>query len=206
VLTYNYRSTEENPDGSPKTRWLWNTTEVYARFGEAWRIVHTHWSFVDHEAPEAVELPVPIELKPQNPTGVLAELLALERAAMERWRKGDPWGFTDLSAPSVTYFDQLTPRRVDGLAALREMYGKIAGQVHFDVTDFVAPRAQARGDAAVLSYRFVSGRLRPDGTLEPGAPWNCTEVFARLAGQWRIVHTHWSLINGRQKQANTFKP
>jgi hypothetical protein len=31
---------------------------------------------------------------------------------MERWRKGDPWGFTDISAPDVTYFDTGTPRRI----------------------------------------------------------------------------------------------
>jgi hypothetical protein len=29
--------------------------------------------------------------------------------AMERWRKGDPWGFIEISAPEVTYFDTGTP-------------------------------------------------------------------------------------------------
>jgi len=27
---------------------LWNTTEVYRRFGESWKIVHTHWAL--HQA------------------------------------------------------------------------------------------------------------------------------------------------------------
>ncbi len=200
VMTYNYRSTENNPDGSVKAQSLWNTTEVYGLIDGAWKIVFTHWSFVDHAAPEQVELPIAIALSPTPPTGVLGELLAHEQAAMERWRKGDPWGFTELSAADVTYFDQVTPRRLDGLAALQEYYGKVAGQVHFDVMDFVEPRAQAHGDAAVLSYRFISGRLRGEGTLVRGTPWNCTEVFAKVGGQWKLVHTHWSVINGQQKQ------
>jgi uncharacterized protein (TIGR02246 family) len=41
VLTFNYTITV--PSGRPTQPW--NTTEVYRRTGDGWRIVHTHWSF-----------------------------------------------------------------------------------------------------------------------------------------------------------------
>jgi uncharacterized protein (DUF111 family) len=40
---------------------------------------------------------------------------------------------------------------------------------------------------AVLTFNFVS-----HGT-EGDMRWNTTEVYQRRAGEWRIIHTHWSL-------------
>ncbi len=30
-------------------------------------------------------------------------ILSLENGAMERWRHGDPWGWTEISAEEITY-------------------------------------------------------------------------------------------------------
>jgi ketosteroid isomerase-like protein len=197
VMTYHYRSTVKKADGSVQGQTSWNTTEVYARIAGHWKIVHTHWSFVNHASPDTLEVPVPVESKPAAYSGVLGELMTLEMGAMERWRKGDPFGFTDISAPVVTYFDSGTPQRLDGLAALKEEYGKRAGRIHYDVMDFVGPMIQVHGDAAVLFYRFFDTYLRSDVSVRQRTPWNCTEVYVKTGGVWRIVHTHWSLINGR---------
>ncbi len=196
LLTYNYRSTTDRPGEKPETT-LWNTTEVYARFGADWRIIHSHWSLVDHRAPPALELPVTVETAPRRYPGVLGELMALESAAMARYRRADPFGFTDISAPGVTYFDSRTPRRVDGLAALRAEMQKRAGLIRYDAMDFLDPWAQVHGDTAVLFYRFLDTNLQPDGSVDRRTAWNCTEVFHKTDGAWRIVHTHWSLIHGQ---------
>ena len=201
VMTYNYRSRGASAAGAVREQTLWNATEVYARFGEAWRIIHTHWSYVGHEPPEQLEIPLPVAVTARAYEGVLGELMTLEARAMERWRTGDPFGFTDISDAAVTYFDSSTPRRLDGLAALKGEYAKVAGKVSFAVMDFIAPAAEVHGDAAVLLYRFLSTRLRPDGSVERRTPWTCTEVYARRDGAWRIVHTHWSHINGRVRGA-----
>lgn len=124
-------------------------------------------------------------------------ILSLENGAMERWRKGDPWGFTDISAPEVTYFDTGTPKRLDGLEALKAEYAKREGKIHYDVMEFIDPKVQVHGDAAVLFYRFFSTHLNPDGSIASRTPWNCTEVFFKIKGKWKIVHTHWSYINGQ---------
>ncbi len=123
---------------------------------------------------------------------LLAELLALETAAMDRWGAGDPDGFLELSADDVTYFDPWQPTRLDGRAALAAMYDGVRGTVHIDSYAFVEPAVCAAGDLAVLSYRFES--TGGEGVMR----WNTTEVFRRVAEPgggpgWEIVHTHWAL-------------
>jgi uncharacterized protein (TIGR02246 family) len=122
--------------------------------------------------------------------------MTLESAAMERWRKGDPWGFIELYAPDITYFDTGTPQRIDGLDAMSTEMAKRKGKIFFDVMDFIAPTVQVCGDMAVLFYRFLDAWLKPDGSVSHQIPWNCTEVYARMDGQWKIIHNHWSFING----------
>jgi ketosteroid isomerase-like protein len=200
LLTYNYQATDREADGAVKRYPAWNTTEVYARLGGAWKIIHTHWSYLRHVAPDSVEVPVPVKRVVDKDASVLAELMRLEAAAMERYRKGDPFGFTEISIPAVTYFDSRTPGRVEGLASLKAEMAARAGKIHYDVMDFVEPRVLVHGDAAVLFYRFLSTSLRPDGAVAERTAWNCTEVFAKSEGQWRIVHTHWSLIGGQPEQ------
>ena len=164
-----------------------------------WKIVHTHWSYINHRLPEQTEVPVLVKQPTMEYNGALGELMALESAAMERWRKGDPWGFTDICAPDVTYFDTGTPKRIDGLEALKAEYAKRVGKIHYDVMEFIDPKVQSYGDAAVLFYRFFSTYLNADGSIARRIPWNCTEVFSKIDGEWKIVHTHWSYINGESR-------
>lgn len=198
VLTYNYRSVVNAPEAVGISQPLWNTTEVYFRLDGQWRIAHTHWSYVKHKLPEIVEVPVPVQLSHQEYEGVLGEVMALESAAMARWRKGDPWGFIELYAPDVTYFDTGTPQRLTGLDALRAEMAQRAGKIHYDVMEFIDPRVQVLGDVAVLTYRFFSTQLNPDGSISSRIPWNCSEIYVRMDGNWRIVHNHWSFIKGER--------
>jgi len=197
VLSYNYRSTELTPEGQVLNQTPWNATEVYFRRDDQWKIVHTHWSFIHHKLPASLEVPLPVQLSQREYPGVLGEIMALESAAMERWRKGDPWGFIELYAPQATYFDTGTPQRLDG-QALRTELGQRQGQIHYDVMEFIAPSVQVLGDLAVLYYRFFSTRLNPDGSIASRVPWNCSEVYLRSDGKWRIIHNHWSYIKGEQ--------
>jgi uncharacterized protein (TIGR02246 family) len=198
VLSYNYRSSVLTPEGTILSQTPWNATEVYFRQDGQWRIVHTHWSFIQHKLPESVEVPVPVQLSRKEYDGVLGEVMALESAAMERWRKGDPWGFIEIYAPDVTYFDTGTPQRLNGLDAMRAELAQREGKIHYDVMEFIAPRIQVQGGAAVLTYRFFSTQLNPDGSISSRIPWNCSEVYARINGKWRIIHNHWSYIKGER--------
>jgi uncharacterized protein (TIGR02246 family) len=198
VLTYNYLSAVVAPGGEVTSRTPWNVTEVYCRRDGRWKIVHGHFSFTLHRLPDNVEVPVPIRLAQAPYGGTLGDLMALESAAMARWRKGDPWGFIEICHPDVTYFDTGTPERINGREDLRAEYARREGRIFYDVMDFVAPTAQICGDMAVLAYRFLSTWLNPDGSVSHRTPWNCTEVFVRSDGQWRLIHTHWSFIRGER--------
>ena len=195
VLTYNYRSSELSPEGVVLRQTPWNATEVYFRRDGQWKIVHTHWSFIHHKLPASLEVPLPVQMVRQEYQGVLGEVMALESAAMERWRKGDPNGFIELYTPEATYFDTGTSQRLVGEALRVEMAGR-QGQIYYDVMEFVAPSLQVLGDVAVLFYRFFSTRLNPDGSIASRIPWNCSEVYARSDAGWRILHNHWSYIQG----------
>lgn len=197
VLTFNYRGSTRKADGTVTKFVPWDTTEVYARLDGQWKIIHTHWSYFQHTAPDRVDVPVPVVQVPDEPSGVLGELMRLEAAAMERHRKGNPLAYCEISAPSVTYFDGRTPQRIDGLVALKEEMTQQPDQSPFDVMEFLDPRVQVHGDTAVLFYRFLSTTLRPDGAVAQRRAWNCTQVYAKLDGRWRIVHTHRSFIGAQ---------
>jgi ketosteroid isomerase-like protein len=127
----------------------WNVTEVYFYRQSTWKIAHSHFSYTRHRAPVKVEIPLPVSSSPVEYGGVLGELMTLEQAAMQRWRKGDPSGYLDLYAPDVTSFDPGSPLRVDGREAMRSIYKQLEGQISYEVMDFVDPGALS-GDLAVI--------------------------------------------------------
>jgi ketosteroid isomerase-like protein len=129
--------------------------------------------------------------------GVTGAILDLERAALERWGRGDPDGFLEISAPDLSYFDPFTERRLDGLDALRSMYEDIRGKIHIDRFEIIEPRVQVCADVAVLTYRFKS--YGGGGSMH----WNATEVYRRDDAGWRILHSHWALHKPRQSTSLT---
>ncbi len=117
---------------------------------------------------------------------IRSTIIGMEQAALERWGKGDPGGFLEICAPDVVYFDPYRERRVDGLEALTALYKTLWGQVHIDRFELLNPLVQVCGNTAVLTFNYVSY------TGEERSAWNCTEVYRRDEGKWRIIQTHWS--------------
>ncbi|HEV3329377.1 MAG TPA: DUF4440 domain-containing protein [Bryobacteraceae bacterium] len=128
----------------------------------------------------------------EEETTIPSKILALERAALDRWGKGDPGGCLELSAPDVTYFDPAVPRRIDGHDALRKYYAPFTGKISVDRFEFVNPHIRVNGDMAVLTYNLVDHLRSADGTESIGTRWNVTEVYEQSGGGWKIVHTHFS--------------
>jgi hypothetical protein len=116
------------------------------------------------------------------------EVITLERQALDRWCKGDPSGFLDISAPEVVYFDPFLQKRLDGWDSLSTYYEGLRGKVSADRFELIDPRVQDGADMAVLTFNFVSW-----GGNENEFRWNCTEVFQRKGAAWKIIQTHWSL-------------
>ncbi len=125
-----------------------------------------------------------------------AEIIALENAALDRWGQGDPQGYLELDAEEVTYFDPMIESRIDGLEAMRAHLLPITGKFKIERHEMIKPKVQLHGDAAVLTSNLIDYGTQPGGTETVVLRWNSTEVYARIGGAWRIVHSHWSYVKG----------
>jgi len=133
----------------------------------------------------------------QSPDSLKAALVALERAALDRWIRVDPDGYLSLYAPEITYFDPFRDKRVDGLPAmeaavapLRSMKSPITDPRY----DMIDPRVQRHGDVALLTFNVVNYGKPPNKPETVINRWNSTEVYQRIDGQWKIIHSHWSFV------------
>jgi ketosteroid isomerase-like protein len=131
--------------------------------------------------------PLALDSKPATSKDTAATILALERAALDRWGKGDPDGFLEITGPDVVYFDPFQPRRVNGIEQLRKLYDEARGKIRIEHYEIIDPKVQVTDELAVLTYNFAS--RGSEGEMR----WNTTEVYQLRSGQWRIIHTHWSL-------------
>lgn len=135
---------------------------------------------------------------------LLGELIALERAALDRWITLDPQGYLDIMAPEVTYFDPFTETRVDGLEAMQvraEGIRNVKPPFTDPRYDMINPKVQGHGDVALLTFNLVNYGKLPDAPEGVLAHWNATEVYSRIGGAWTIIHSHWSFIRPELKQA-----
>ncbi len=121
-----------------------------------------------------------------NNQDISSIIIAMECAALDRWGRGDPSGFLEITAPDVVYFDPYRAKRIDGIEALTAIYKELWGKILLDRYELLNPRVQVIGDAAVLTFNYVSY------TGEKEDRWNCTEVYRRDGDRWQIIQTHWS--------------
>jgi ketosteroid isomerase-like protein len=117
---------------------------------------------------------------------VTETIILLEKAALNRWGKGDPSGFLEISADDVCYFDPFLEKRIDGKEGLTGLYETIRGKIQIDRYELINPRVQLLDTAAVLTFNYVSYLGKQESR------WNCTEVYRFIDGKWQIIQTHWS--------------
>lgn len=120
------------------------------------------------------------------------DVIAAERAALDRWGRGDPGGFLETYAPDITYFDPMQATRIDGLDAMKQLLGPLAGKFKIHRYEMLNVKVQQHGDFAVLTYNVVNYIKEPDGSEKAGPRWNSTSVYRRRDGRWRTIHSHWS--------------
>jgi ketosteroid isomerase-like protein len=125
-------------------------------------------------------------------TGTAEQILGLERAALDRWGRGDPGGFLDSYAAEITYFDPLTAVRIDGHTAMEEYYGPWTGRIHVDRYEILNPQVVVDGAMALLTYNLVNYTRDAAGDEAPTSRWNSTSVYQRRGEAWKQIHSHWS--------------
>ena len=131
------------------------------------------------------------------------EILLLERAALDRWGKGDPGGFLDLYGADISYFDPLTAARIDGHQAMEAYYRPYAGQIHVSRYEMLDPQVVVDGTMALLTYNLVNYLRDERGTESIGSRWNSTVVLRQRDGVWKTIHSHWSFTRHEAFQQMT---
>ena len=126
---------------------------------------------------------------PAHDPNVAARIQANLRSALERWYKGDPFGYADLFMEDITYVDPWTPVAIAELVSLRKHYQRFSGKVFRPRFEILDTRVIDFGTIQLFSYRLQS--WQGDGTADKC--WNATELYSHADGAWRIAHAHWSL-------------
>ena len=121
-----------------------------------------------------------------NEENLATTLIAMEKAALEEWLKGNPTNYLNIYAEDFTYFDPI--QRLHGFEKIKELYESMRGSVQIEKYEIIDPVVQVYGETAVLSYNLVTY----SGGEVVGE--NCTEVYRQQPDkQWKIIHSHWSL-------------
>jgi ketosteroid isomerase-like protein len=120
------------------------------------------------------------------------QIVMLERAALDRWGKGDPGGFLELYAADITYFDPVTAARIDGHHAMVDYYRPFVGKIHIARYEMLNPHVVVEGNMALLTYNLVNYSQDAEGGESVGSWWNSTTVYQRSSGVWKAIHSHWS--------------
>ena len=115
-------------------------------------------------------------------------ILALERAALARWNRGDPKGYLEISSPEATYFDPMIDERIDGYPALEKHLLPVAGKIFTDRHELLNPHVTVASELGILTYNLVTYVGE-----SVNSRWNVTEVFRKSGGEWKIVHSHFSI-------------
>ena len=115
------------------------------------------------------------------------KIISKERAALDRWKKGDTFGFIEIAADDITYFDPGLEKRVTGITEFHDHLASFNGTFSFPSYELLNPQVQQYGDIGVLTFNFT-------GTSKDGKKdyWNATEVYRLIDHDWKIVSSHWS--------------
>ena len=124
-----------------------------------------------------------------NQENLATTIIAMEKAALEEWNRGNPSGYLAIYAEDITYFDPFQEKRFDGFEKMKTFYESLRGTVQADKYEMIDPIVQIAGETAVLSYNLVSQ------SGNNVYRWNCTEVYRQQPDkQWKIIHNHWSFV------------
>jgi hypothetical protein len=136
------------------------------------------------------------ELDYSSEEQVLADhLIGLEKAALDKWFKGDTSGYETLwSTRSFTYFDAAVTERVDDHKTIEKFLASVQGRLSAERYEFRSPRIQAVKDMAVLTYQLFAKTNLID------MEYNVVEVFQKENTGWRVIHSTWSFIRPIDKK------
>ena len=131
-------------------------------------------------------------LAADNPQ-VAAEVMALARAQWASEIANQPMAQQNMSlADDYTEFNGDFPTLLVGKAVATRM-GEVTPNDKAMYSDMRNAHVQVYGDTAILTYNFGGLRRAPDGKINPSLA-KSTRVYAKLGGQWKLVHANFAPV------------
>lgn len=110
--------------------------------------------------------------------------------ALDRWYKGDPDGYLEFMDEEMSYFSPFVDTLLDGKEAVVANIAPIKGQIHIPRYEILNPGLKLGEEIGVVTYQ-----LNEYGDGENiSAGWKVTEVYRHTGHQWRLIHSHFSVV------------
>ena len=124
-------------------------------------------------------------MKPTSP-----EIIDLEEKQVAAFNAGNIDKILTFFYPDVVGFSSTRHERIAGLQALRktfEYYLHEAEKLEYTISE---PTVQVFGDTAILTFYWLVKLV--SGAQQQEVRGRGSHVYARMDGQWKIVHEHFS--------------
>lgn len=126
---------------------------------------------------------------------ITSTILEIERAASDRFNKGDITGYLDIYRDDITYVDPMTAGVLVDKNTVRHYFEKSYLGIEIEQAEWsnVQVVINESANTAILTYNQQNHiRSKNDGKLHQIPLWNCSEVYRLTDGQWKIAHANWS--------------
>jgi ketosteroid isomerase-like protein len=96
----------------------------------------------------------------------------------------------------------MTEKRIDGQADLKQYMAPLTGKIKIERLEMIDPKLQQSGDIAVLTFILDDFGAQVGDGPKTTMRWNSTEVFQRINGSWKIIHSHWSNVKPERNESS----
>jgi ketosteroid isomerase-like protein len=121
--------------------------------------------------------------------GEAQTLLLITQRILSAMYSGDAEAYTALVSEDVSAFEpHIAPYRMDGLPFHLDMIASGAAGKPSRL-DILTPRVQVYGDCGVVTYTLLKTFLS-DGAPAVFQRMNEARIFAKIEGNWKMVHLH----------------
>ena len=119
-------------------------------------------------------------------------ILAQAQIDFDFWSKGDTLGYGQSAADDVTFFNN-TPAdaRIDGIQAFHNFLSALKGLIPPHKNKIVDPKVQVYDNVGILTLQYHA--FSSDGEVLARA--RGTIVYRKINDAWKMVHTHWSVLD-----------
>lgn len=117
-------------------------------------------------------------------------IIAKEKAALDRWSNGDPYGYIELAAEEVTYFAEGCDTLIQGHKAFKEVNAQLEGKIQIPRYEMLNPQVRIFDNIGILTYAL--NNYSEDGEIR--SKWKSTEIYKLIENEWMLIHSHWTIV------------